>query len=704
MNKQPNKLIKKILNLKEDYTLNLEEGREDEDLTVLRESITEKEYNNITEAVQKHLISEMSKELQEVSIQDRLHKFVKNYFNRQPGQHSLHEGKEFQELAKLYEGNFENFKEDFIEGYLKREYNKVFAESYKKAHAKEGTLFVAPIQKDYAKEGIQILVGNEPRKLSEEFWGPFLGVVGGYYKNVLNEAKKVFEEADSSSEPQEPVEQNSDNPDDGDTENQIIQNISPVLSVVNLGTYQSSNLIPAFDIDEAKINDLCEQHIRLVEHEANKPEEIYKSFHVLLDKLVEAFKIEDNENIQKFLATYVNNITDADENNDTLNEAVLREDDEDNNVEGTEGGTSAPLDAKEEANKKIQELITNKQFAEVQNLLTQTNNYLPTALAILRLLVVHSDIFGTVGDYFAADDALRKDVKDLYAYYLLVILNEHFHAIFQAYDDDKRNVLANVGALDAETAKSFLKKFRALVNNTKENAYSGALQAFIGANDLTEKAAGYLMHIRSALTSTLKAVHDLVVADMKLNSEEELIRWRRKDCKAAHDAFDEQLKASLADCFKKVLEGTFEINTKNGETVKVPIRNYMFDVEIPRRFKKALNVKNAQFEEFINEYYSEDVEKEIQETSPKLVNYFGKVAKKKQDKSLEYVEHDAQVASEEVDKEDKDENTIKDFSASIGADPERVKASMEGKDPDQKPEDENPTPSEEGSEGSEAGK
>lgn len=132
----------------------------------------------------------------------------------------------------------------------------------------------------------------------------------------------------------------------------------------------------------------------------------------------------------------------------------------------------------------------------------------------------------------------------------------------------------------------------------------------------------------------------------------------------------------------------------------------MFDVEIPRRFKKALNVKNDQFEEFINEYYSEDVEKEIQETSPKLVNYFGKVAKKKQDKSLEYVAHDAQVASEEVDKEDKDENTIKDFSASIGADPEKVKASMEGKDPDQKPDDENPTPSEEdteGSEGAEAG-
>ncbi len=660
-----NKLIKRLLNLNEDYKLDLNEGKDDEELCVLHE-MEKKDLKteldgwklkdvDLIQKLEDSAIEEMQKECKDT---------IKEYSKKGKQFEKDTWGKVCKEIRTQHANKIlASFKEQIRKGLIKSIIEKDDSIGATSEEIRElATDEVNKYFKEHEKEVNKAIA----KKIS-------YSKIMDHFKKVINTdfIKKLWDESTSN---QDQTSSNQTSPKRSKAEKEIIEKLSGALKYAtneNLKYPEESegdlSVAKTFTKDFSSIKQNTESYNKKVNAYQKDPVLFFQSFKKVLDDWVQYFEIskesEEAEEVSKSLEDSAKEITnlgpeeqdrklqELQSENLTESEDLSKdpEADKGNTEEGnTEDGGATPPDLN--ATKEIVDDAKILNDIKKEPAIYGANlNKLSDLLNVLRLLTI-SDNFPYIGEYFQSCEGLRKDAKDLFTYYLILILNAHFETVFKSNSASDGGTSMTGDIKDPKVAKKLLKEFCLLVNNTSKNPYSKLLQSLISANDILGKADGDMMLIRHCLTATFESIVFMANDDISVKNQEDLIQWRKKDCVTAHKAFDEVLKKELEECFKNVLEKEFTI-MKDGQEIKQPIKNYMFDVQIPRRFKKVLNSQNDQFENFIKQYYSEKVIEGKKENSKVLADYFEKVAGDKQDQSIDYMKREASDAEEAVEKD-----------------------------------------------------
>lgn len=625
MKNNPNKLIKRVLNLKEDYKLDLNEGEEDSELEVISEGITKEAWEEICKKAEKPIYLNTITSLKE--------RETIKYLNRLPGL-----SKKDLDLLSLKKFCEEKYGKDFIENEtLKKDLIEIIMELFVKNFAEQWSKNKSTVPST-TRDHDRIIVkqvnkqdnvggGQESKDLTE--------VYEGLYKSThLNELlKRIMKDLENVQEDQ-PEKQEVTKKGRPSKEETTLKDIAKKLgisldsSTPNIDqkdTSEFQKLSSAFETELQKQNALN------ITNKAIK----------LIDSAVDCF------GVGSLPKNAVGVIQDAAKNQ--LGESLKESDATDNNSSGTAVPEVAEISSEEQ---KIKNFLKEKNYGAVKaELQSGTNaNNLATALLILRLLILSPELFGEMGNILKECKELKADMQNTYIAYMTNLFKEYFHSAF--YNPDNPNALKFNANDEAQAAKA-IEDFADLINNTKNDFSLGPeFQNFISANGVGKGLHG--TGATSALALAISGLLDTAVIlknkRLSVSNKEDLIRWRKKDCNAAHKAFDEQLKAKLKTCFDDMLKATFEVEGKNGKPTEALIKDYMFDVEIPRRFKKVLNQENESFEEFIKAYYDESI---VGEKKGILKDYFEQVAEDKEKASMVYKEKDATQATHDVEEDEK---------------------------------------------------
>ncbi len=685
MKKHNNKLIKKLLNLKEDYTLTLEEGKDEEELQVLSEQINFDEYSKLLAIYDSEIYPATIKafsSLEEVVILNGISKNISG--SDKP------KGKDLKELInyleKVYKENPKDFKKA-LESFLYTKFAELFETQYKLydknnpgklINKKKNGNGNAPehhvvLQKSQTKEGG---VYEEP-DITDIYFKKFLP---DFSKKITEQIKAQFEKKEpKKEEPKKDKEEVSE-------KEQELKNIAEKLglSIEEPSTTPDKKDTSDFQKKASAFESLLQKQ---------NPLDITNGAIKLLDAASECFNVEGApKSIENSIKPIVKNLDEMLEpsEGELLNEA--NPEDQSAKSDGIVNKGGMEIKAESEASGEILKFAREGKYIEIINKLESKTELhaLAYALTLLRMLVTHPDAFGSVGKVISKNNDLHADMTSVYVHYMAVLFKEYFHPIF--YNPDGQ---LSFNMHDAKAAETALISFQKLIQASADNFPIGAeFLSFISGNGMARSDKGSTgtaaQDLSLAITGLMDAATNLERKNLDITSKKELLNWRKKDCKAAHEAFDSQLKEKLAKCFEEMLKATFTVK-KGDKEIEVPISNYMFDVEIPRRFKKCLNAGNQEFEDFIKAYYDESI---IKDTKSKILKkYFDAVAGTKEDASIAYKEKDANQAAEDVENDEKD--SLKDFMLKNGFSPEDVKNS------ENETEDEPEEKSQGGEEGSE---
>ena len=690
MNKPSNKLIKKILNLKEDYTLNLEEGKEDSDLEVIAESIKEEEKENILKSIIDNVFPKVIKGLEKIPL--------RIYFGHSiPNRPKIHEMSDEDALITLKKFCIDTYGNDFLE---KEEFKKNLKISIHKKLIEKFEECIKSVKKDdksiydiekvdntiYLKKvgqsQVDIKILEDDTKVSSKYLAN-TSIKDLVEKAIDDNFKRIIKEIEQIKIPEEKPKEDpkeAKKPENPKGE-KILKDIAN-----ELGLDMKSSTKDASSKDTSSFQNLSSAFETVLQ--SQNALDITNKAMKLVDSAVECFGV----------GTLPKTTADTIKNTAKHQEESLQESEETAQKDALkDSGTTVPeVSEISSEEQKIKNFLTQspKDFKAIRELLTNQapNRNLANTLIVLRLLVSEPNLFGELGKYLDHCKELKTDMQNTYVAYMTNLFKEYFQSAFYNAEGELK-----FNANDEKEAEKAIESFASLITGTVDKFPMGPeFHNFISANGIGrgQNGTGATNSLSLAISGLLDAAAILKNKRLSVDNNKELIKWRRKDCRAAHAAFDTQLKAELAKCFENVLKAQFDITSKDGKTTEsVPIKDYMFDVEIPRRFKKVLNQQNEEFDKFIRSYYDDSI---VDENKGVLKNYFDNVAKDKETASLKYKEKDAEVSTEEVEKDEKASMKAfiekNDFSEEEKA---SLQDELEKEDPEEKksetsPENQNP--------------
>ena len=687
-----NRLIKKLLNLKEDYVLDLNEGSDNDELNVLREASME-EFTSFIEEVKESYEEELSKTTSIVSlIVHYLIELGKLKEGENPTEDQL-----ARKIEQIYGGDNAAYKADMNKIHT-RHIKKALIDKIKKEHSSDPNFKIEKDGTVYAiidKGGKQGRI-NLTKMLMEDLTPNDFEAWEGSIQDRLPEPVQLAIEGKSEEDEKEGNEKSKEEkPNDGSTvvkdEYKEYENILSDLPVHKEDI--PSEFKHRIHYDDSKAATMVEKikndsnHINANGGWAEDKEEgskrILESLRDVIQLASACFSLDDTM-VQEF----------GEGGEEVQNESV-------NTVKGnhlTEApkvrerkGTEEDAEAKEDAASPITINQIDVETYSIDNpgdLISilqgagGARKQCLECLKVLRSLLMSQDDTGKFGESFR-NSRIKDDVILTYACIVIGFLSSKTNPVFKL---DSQEITRQSN----EIALGNLRKYQEWLQKSPELNYfirqGGLVQNMVTAVPSLKTFAQYLASLSDVINS-------LTVKEGKGVTVQNAVTWQKIDMANAKKAFDALLKDKLSTCFDEVLKGEFE--TKSGE--KAPIVNYMFDVEIPRRVKKAMNKEFASFDEFIQKYYDPSIKDSQLSKNDILKNYFDQKAENKFKASQEHKTEDgnkaAAAAKEEDTKNTEDFEEIKQVFEN--GKPEEGGNKVEGDSEKEKPET-NETPKEEG--------
>lgn len=645
-----NRLIKKLLNLKEDYVLDLNEGSDNEELNVLREASMEEFLS---------FVNEVNKEFgEEISKKDPCEVYT-NYFialGKLPAGSKLSKEQLAAKIIELYGkgGTFNKSSYDKdIDKAITRCVKQALIDKVKKEHSndsnykieKDGTVYVV-IDKG-GKQGKMNLTKMLMEDLDPNDIEAWEDVVQDNLPAVVKAAtegktEEAASKEDNSSEKKKDTATEVE--DEYEEYKEAFRDMHQV-SRADIGAYEFKNTITFNPKDLPTKIEKDSGYInggQWVKDKQEGPIKLLKSLRSVLMTAVDCFSL--NEDVMSELS--------GDEKEEKKEESFRKEN---NNLLTEAGGSIEPPkeaeadgeDGQEETPKGgvQQSEVKTINFADIGQVIddlkatsTARGGQVSQCLKILRTLIMDEESTGNFGEAFR-NSGIFKDVIKTYACIIVCRLANKYNPIFKA------GLNKEVTAEDPKLAYNTLKGYSDWVNNSPEINYFIREGGLAQSLETAEPALGQLAQYLAAMSNAIVTLQEATDNDAMVQNA---VTWQKTDMANAKKVFDSLLKDKLSTCFDEVLKGEFE--TSSGQ--KAPIVNYMFDVEIPRRVKQAMNKEFDSFDEFIQKYYDPSIKDSQLSKNDILQKYFDQKAEKKYGASKAYKDKDGNAAAEAASKED----------------------------------------------------
>ena len=684
-----NRLIKKLLNLKEDYVLDLTEGSDNDELNVLREASTE-EFEKLFDAVKQQIAHDKNSVETQVSFLRALGKLPKGA--------TLSKEQLRDKLEQMYGGDKVKWEED------QQKAIQILAKiglinEIKKNHSGDPNFKI-----DDKNDIVYVVVdkGSKQGKINltkmlfeniDDWKGAF---EEDLYKSLPEPMQLAIEGKSEEDEKEGDEKSKEEDPNDNSTvvkdEYKEYENILSDLPVhkedipsefkhrIRYDDSKAATMVDKIKNDSNHINanggwaeDKEEGSKRILESLRNVIQLASACFSLddtMVQELGEGGEEVQNESVN---INKENHLTEAPK----VRERKGTEEDAETKEDAAAPITVNQVDVETYSIDNPGDLINTLQGAG------GARKQCLECLKVLRSLLMSQDDTGSFGESFR-NSRIKDDVILTYACIVIGFLSAKTNPVFKL-DSQEVTMQSN------EIALSNLKKYQEWLQKSPELNYfirqGGLVQNMSTAVPSLKTFAQYLADISDVINS-------LTAKEGKGVMVQNAVTWQKVDMANAKKAFDALLKDKLSTCFNEVLKGEFE--TKSGE--KAPIVNYMFDVEIPRRVKKAMNKEFASFDEFIQKYYDPSIKDSQLSKNDILKDYFDQKAENKFKASQEHKTEDGNKAAAAVKEEDtkntEDFEEIKQVFEN-GKPKEGEENKTEGNSEKEKPEA-NETPKEEG--------
>lgn len=651
-----NRLIKKLLNLKEDYVLDLNEGSDNDELNVLREASTE-EFEKLFDAVKQQIAQDKESVPTQVRFLRALGKLPKGA--------NISDDQLRDKLDQLYGGDKVKWEED------QQKAIQILAkigliDEIKKNHSGDPNFKI-----DDKNDTVYVVVdkGNKQGKIN---------LTKMLFENI-DDWKSAFEEdlykslpgpiqlaieGKSEEEEKEGDEKSKEDPNDNSTivkdEYKEYEDILSDLPVhkedipsefkhrIRYDDSKAATMVEKIKNDSNHINanggwaeDKEESSKRILESLRNVIQLASACFSLddtMVQELGEGGEEVQNESVNTIKENHLTEAPKVRERKGTEEDAETKED-------AASPITINQVDVETYSIDNPGDLINTLQGAG------GARKQCLECLKVLRSLLMSQDDTGSFGESFR-NSRIKDDVILTYACIVIGFLSAKTNPVFKL-DSQEVTMQSNEIALgNLKKYQEWLQKYQEWLQKSPELNYfirqGGLVQNMSTAVPSLKTFAQYLADISDVINS-------LTAKEGKGVMVQNAVTWQKIDMANAKKAFDALLKDKLSTCFDEVLKGEFE--TKSGE--KAPIVNYMFDVEIPRRVKKAMNKEFASFDEFIQKYYDPSIKDSQLSKNDILKDYFDQKAENKFKASQEHKTEDGNKAAKAA--KDEDDTNTKDF-------------------------------------------